>query len=350
MPQNMSKLKIATLVSIPLGLLAIALIIYYVGPGEIYSEFASASIFFLLCYIAVSFLLMVLMTFKWQLILHAEGIKVRFWRLFAYRVAGYGIGFVTPSAQLAGDPVRAYLLKRDGADINAAFSAVIIDRTTDALADALFFIIGGIAVLASVGLDRTVKLILFGFAFLILAVAGIFIIGILQPTSIMVRIFRFLQLHRIRSIAKVQENLAQIEERMARFYRTKKDYVIAMLLVVIVFWFLMFLEYKFALLIFGINASVAQVFLIMVGVVIAYTLPVPAALGTLELSQLSAAQVFDMSNASAVALAFLVRLRDIIWAAWGLVFLSAYQISILGSDADEESRGDPIKSTSKSTK
>ena len=93
----------------------------------------------------------------------------------------------------------------------------------------------------------------------------------------------------------------------------------------LVLWVLMFLEYRFALLIFGHSATPLQVFLILTGVGIAYSIPIPAAMGILELGQISAAKVLDLSNAAAVALSFLIRARDLVWTAIGLIFLAIYE-------------------------
>lgn len=323
----MSRLRNIALATLPLGIAAIILIIYHVGFREIIKLLSNASVVFIICFLAVSLLIAMVLTFKWKLILHAKGIEVPYWRLFSYRLVGYSVSYLTPTAHVGGEPIRAYLLKREGVGINTGFSSVIIDRTVEVTTDVTFFFIGALVVISSVAVANSVKIILLSVSLSLILLLVLFIGGILLRKNVFLRIFRTLQLHRFKRLRPVENNLLQIEREVEQFYRTKRNYFLAILGIMVVLWSLMFLEYRFALLIFGHIATPMQIFLILTGVGIAYSLPVPAALGALELSSLSAVKVLGLEGAIAIALSFLIRARDVAWTILGLIFLSFYEMN-----------------------
>jgi uncharacterized membrane protein YbhN (UPF0104 family) len=154
-----------------------------------------------------------------------------------------------------------------------------------------------------------------------------FIGGILGKQSMFVLLFRKLRLHQIKRLSHVELNLAKIEKEIETFYRTRTEYFHLIVLLIVLLWGLMFLEYRFALQIVGHDATPLQIFLILTGVGLAYAVPIPAAMGVLELGQLSATKVLNLSGATGIALAFLVRTRDLLWSAIGLCLLPFYRVT-----------------------
>jgi glycosyltransferase 2 family protein len=323
----MLKMRYIALSALLLGILAVGLILYHVGLSEILALLRGASITFIACYLITSILIAVMLTLKWGLVLHSQGYHVPHHRLFAYRLVGYSVSYLTPTAHVGGEPIRAYLLKRENVPTDTAFSTVLIDKSIDLMVNVAFFFIGALIVISTVNIENNMKVVLVSIALALIILVSMFVGGVLGKQSMFVAIFRFFRLHKIRRLQPIEKNLAQIEKRLEHFYRTKKDYFMVMVGFIIILWTLMFLEYRFALLIFGHMATPIQVFLILTGVGLAYAVPIPAAMGSLELGQISAAKVLDLSSATGVALAFLVRTRDLIWTLLGLIFLSFYQFN-----------------------
>jgi uncharacterized protein (TIRG00374 family) len=321
------RLRYIALGSLLLGTIATVLIARAVGGREIMHAITSASPVYLAGYLITSLLIAMVLTFKWRIILHANRIKVPYWHLFSYRLVGYSVSYLTPTAHVGGEPIRAFLLKREGVDLHKAFSSVIIDKSVELMADGLFFFIGALLILNSVAIAGSTKLFVLALSLIFILLLGLFIGGILGPRSMFVGAFRFLQLHRIKRLHPLQQNLAQVEKEVERFYRTKREYFLVMIGLIGVLWVLMFLEYRFALLIFGQLASPLQIFLILTGIGLAYAIPIPAAMGALELGQLGATKVLGLGAATGIALAFLVRARDLTWTVLGLVFLTVYEFN-----------------------
>jgi glycosyltransferase 2 family protein len=312
-----------------LGFTAIFLIIYSIGWQEITTVLRQASPLFLACYIVTSILIAGVLTFKWKLILKTQGIDVPYHRLFSYRMVGYSVSYLTPTAHVGGEPVRAYLLKREDVPVNTAFSTVIIDKSIELMADILFFFIGALLLINSVAVTGGTKIVLLTLSLILILLMGMFIGGILGKKSMFVTMFRFLRLNSFKKLKPVEKNLAQVEKQIERFYRKEKRMFLIIMLLMALLWVLMFFEYRFVLLMLGQKASPAQIFLILTGVGLAYTVPIPAAMGTLELGQLSAAKVLRLSSATGIALAFIIRARDLVWTAFGLITLMTHHFNFM---------------------
>lgn len=309
--------------------LALALLLYTANWDEVRAILSGAPGLAILGYVIVSLLIALLLTLKWKVILHSHRINVRFHRLFAYRTVGYSIGYLTPTAHVGGEPIRAYLLRREGVHVNKAFAGVIIDKSIELLANVLFFFLGALLIINSVDVPGNMQIVILSISLILILLMGMFIGGILGKQSMFVATFRFLRLNRVQRLRPIERNLAKVERQVEEFYRSKPEHFIAASAIMVGLWFLMFLEYYLAFQILGHDATAAQVFLILTGVGLAYAVPIPAAMGTLELGQLSAAKVLHLSAATGIALALIVRTRDVIWTAIGLIMTSHYQFRFL---------------------
>jgi uncharacterized protein (TIRG00374 family) len=323
----MARLRYIAAGMLLVGSIIVGLMVYSIGAGEIASVIAKASLVFLGAYILASVGIAAIATYKWQLILRSQRIRIPYNRLFMYRMIGYSVSYLTPTAHVGSEPIRAYLLKREGIHTNKAFSTVIIDKSLELIADVLFFFFGALLIINSVAVNSRMKLIVLIISLILILLMGMFVGGVLGKRSMFIAIFRFLRLHRMRKLRPIQRNLGAIEKQIESFYRKEKRLFVIIMGLMVLLWGLMFLEYKFLLLMLGVDASLVQIFLILTGVGLAYAVPVPAAMGTLELGQLSAAKVLALGSATGIALAFIVRARDLVWTAIGLVFLTIYQFS-----------------------
>jgi len=83
----------------------------------------------LLSIFAINFLAIFLVgVYRWQIILRAHGCRVSFLKVLRAKLAGYTFSYVTPSALIAGEPVRAYMIKEEGCGWEKASASVIIDQ------------------------------------------------------------------------------------------------------------------------------------------------------------------------------------------------------------------------------
>ena len=89
-----------------------------------------------------------------------------------------------------------------------------------------------------------------------------------------------------------------------------------------------------------------MIFLIVTLVGIAYLLPIPMALGTLEAGQISAFAILSLSTAAAVGMSFIIRAKDMLIAFWGVGILSFYGFDI-NKSLSKQGIGDEENDTQK---
>lgn len=97
-------------------------------------------------------------TLGWQFALRQDSQhRVSWMRLFWTRLAGEAVNYITPTASLGGEPVKAYLLsKRYGVPVADGMASVVVAKTTFTLSMFLFIVTGLIVVAFSAPLHGTV--------------------------------------------------------------------------------------------------------------------------------------------------------------------------------------------------
>ena len=306
------------------GSLVAGYIAWSVGAADVLRLLAYASWPYIILYLLASVLIATFLTLKWRVVLDAQGAHVPFHRLFAYRLVGYSVNYLTPTMHVGSEPIRAYLLHREGVPTHKAISNVIIDKSVELLTDVTFFAIGALVILNSVAVSETAKTVVLAVSLLLALLMGGFVIGILARGSMFVWIFRTLRLDRITRLRSAERSLRRVERGVEEFYRKRPRHFLALVGLMVLLWGLMWFEYWSLLRFLGHAASPLQILLILTGVGIAYSLPVPAAMGTLELGQISAAKVLKLGSVTGVTLSIIIRTRDLLWTALGLGFMGWY--------------------------
>lgn len=150
----------------------------------------------------------------------------------------------------------------------------------------------------------------------------------LRGKKVFQHVFRFLRLNKLKKLNNFEKKLESVEALVIKFYHKDTKYFYQAMGICLLSWLLMFAEYKIAGLMVGENLTVAQSFLIFSFVGMAYIMPVPMGLGTLEASQVSAFSIIGLGAAPGLALSFLVRLKDFLIAIIGIIVLTIHGISI----------------------
>lgn len=89
----------------------------------------------------------------WALILRQASLFRGCWRCFWARTAGFAVTYLTPSASLAGIPVRAELYREEGVDGEALYATVVLDTFLE-VSGKVPCIAAGVLSLALPGLPR----------------------------------------------------------------------------------------------------------------------------------------------------------------------------------------------------
>ncbi|RMF55808.1 UPF0104 family protein [Candidatus Woesearchaeota archaeon] len=302
-----------------IGFVLIIIVYRNIGLLNLVKTLAATSLRLFLLYVLIIITLLNLLNFRWWLILRSQGHTIPFFKMLSYRMAGYAVSYVTPSAHIGGEPVRAYLLKREKIPFSTAFSSVLIDRSVDLTTNAFFSVLGCVIVIINFVLTPNTILLAITLTAIFVLFIFLFYYNVLRGKGFFIPLFRFLKLNKL--FGRNEKKLEQIESNLIKFFRHKKKEFLTTFLLSLIIWAVMFLEYKFALLMLGFNVSWLQVFLIIAGVGIAYIIPIPAALGILEAAQVSLFTILNLGGAIGLALSLIVRLKDTIFTIIGFAIL-----------------------------
>jgi len=112
--------------------MSIALLAYVflkVDLGRLWQTLISVDLFWFILSITFTPILIFLSSWKWQVILRAQGIRASGWRLFWLYMVGYFFNTILPT-NVGGDVVRAYALGKSTGENAKAFASVFVERFT----------------------------------------------------------------------------------------------------------------------------------------------------------------------------------------------------------------------------
>lgn len=263
-------------------------------------------------------------TLGWRFALTPDAQRRVHWgRLFRTRLAGEAINYVTPTAWVGGEPVKAYLLtKRYGIPLAEGMASVVIAKTTFSISMFFFILLGVIATLATQQVSpqvfRWVWMILPAFGFsLALFLAVQFLKPFQKGRSILARVMPGWLRH---LGSKVQE----WDETLVRFYRQSPRTVLLSLGFHFLGWIAGVFEVFFILYFVGKPVSLMMAWSIESLWILLKTgaFLIPASLGASEGISLLVCAGLGLGSVSGLALALIRRAREIAWMGLGLMEFS----------------------------
>ena len=269
-------------------------------------------------------------TWRWDTILRSRGHKIPFYKLYIYRLIGAAINFFTPGPRVGGEPTQASLIESYNVEFTEGLSTIMIDKIIDATTCGLLFIVGAVIVSFQYTIPESAKIYMAIGGLLFLSITIIFYYRMLTYRHFFLKIFHFLRLDKIKNptIKKIEEGIIRIETIMMQFYKHDKLTFLLSLLITLISWVVMFVEYKLATTLLGLNLGFVQLFFVIAFVGIAVLFPIPMAVGVLEASQIFAFSIIGVAGPASVALAFLIRLKDLFFGIIGLILLPMFGFNV----------------------
>jgi len=268
--------------------------------------------------LALNLCLVALFSARWWLLLRMQGFKVSLGSLVVYRLAGFGVSYLTPGPQFGGEGWLVILLRRRHAvPVAEASASVALDKLIELLAN-FSFLAFGLLVSVRFGVfhqdlssDFLVPLLL------LLAIPfGLFATlasGILPATWLSQRWKRPpLVLGNLLSL------VAQAERRSASLIRQRTARILLLYFFSLGIWLAMVGEYWLMLHFFGVRANLSQTLFSLTAARLAFLTPLPGGLGALEAAQAAAFQVLGYGASVGLSLSLLQRARDLLLAILGI--------------------------------
>jgi uncharacterized protein (TIRG00374 family) len=310
-----------------LGLTVLGLLVWHIGPDRIYEAAARLGPLALVVILIPSFVMYALEAYGWKVVLGRSAQTVPFWRLMAIRTAGEVVNMTTPTAYLGGEPLKAYLLKRDNVPISEGAASVVIAKTTMTIAE-VFYILVGIALgfwIVGVGSSagQSVAAGLVSVGLLVCSIAGFIFIqrrGLFASILSLVRKLRL----RIGFLESQQEHLLSIDRTIQNYYSHHQRAFFASIGVYFFGWMAESMEVFIILHFLGGPTNLLSAF--SIGALAVFikggSFFIPGSLGAQDGGNVLLLQAFGYSDVTGLTFALLRRFRELVWIGIGLLCLA----------------------------
>ncbi|MCS6906757.1 MAG: lysylphosphatidylglycerol synthase transmembrane domain-containing protein [Anaerolineales bacterium] len=314
-------------IGVTLGLITLAggLLVWtfaYAGWQEAWSALRALHFWQIALLLSLNLGIVALFSARWWYLLRLQGFKVPFLSAVVYRLAGFGVSYLTPGPQFGGEGWLLVLLRRRHAvPLTEGGASVALDKLIEILSNFSFLGLGllislwlGIAHPALSAAMMLPMIGLLGVLFLLFAALA----GGILPASWLVKRLKF----GLSAIGRLLHLVAQAEQRSAGLIRQHLAQVIALYLYSLGIWVAMVGEYWLTLHFLGANANLSQTLFSLTAARLAFLTPLPGGLGALEASQVAALQILGLGASLGLSLSLLHRARDLFLAFLG-VFLGS---------------------------
>lgn len=257
-------------------------------------------------------------------ILHAQGHPLSLASLTRIGLVGFAVSYLTPGPQFGGEPAQVYLLHtQHGVAISTGTAAVVLDKALALITSFSFLLLGVAAVVGGGMFGVAVD----SWALVWSGVLWLIPLGLVAgwwrgrvPVSTTAALLR---LSHLRPLAVVRE----AEDQIVIFCRDHAAAFWLALALSVLSWGLMAAEYWLMARFLGLHMTAAQAVALLTAVRLAFLLPFPGAIGTLEASQMWALGTMGLPPHLGLSLSLLIRVRDVTLALIGLALLRAKQRS-----------------------
>ncbi len=313
-----------------LGLTLLAFMIHQVGLNNILERLSSLGLHAPIILIPYTFVYL-FDALGWRMTLGEKAREIGFLQLFLSRMAGEAINYITPSAYLGGEPVKAYLLQKHGIPLVDGLASVVTAKTVMVISQVLFVLLGiGLAFSSQHNDDGlfyaaalVVTLVSFAAAFLVFV----------QHRGMFTGILWLLEALRLPAgfLKRREEKLKDLDATILVFYGQHRSYFLFALL----FFFLGWLSGSFEiyLLMYFLDLPVSLRTAIsleaMATVIRAAVFFIPSGLGAQEGGNILLFTSFGFSPVIAMTFSVIRRMREAIWITIGLLYLVKQEIGML---------------------
>lgn len=297
------------------------LLIKQTGPQDLMNNLVLFGLLPLLGFVAISLVNFCLYTWRWKLILDdmvERKQRIPFHRLFMHRMSGFAAGYLTPAAQVAGEPIRVAMVKSDGVPLQPATSSVVLDLAFE-ITSFVVYVIAGLVLAFAQGLGAGGDLLLpLVFVLILLAVLASFFVFTVSGAGFFHRMIGGLGLRRFKPMKNFERWLEETEKLMTKFFQGKMAKVLFIVFLSFVMTAFRAVEVIFITHFFGFDITIRDAFLMSTLPGVALLLPIPAGIGVFEGSNAAMFALLGI-GINPVAFTMIVRARDLLFIAIGVV-------------------------------
>ncbi len=308
------------------GLLTLGLLVWHIGPGNIYDAAARLGPVALFVILIPSIVMYTVEAYGWKVTLGPSAQAIPFWRLLAIRTAGEVVNMTTPT-YVGGEPLKAYLLKKHNVPMVEGLASVVIAKTTMIIAEILFILVGialGFWILgANSSSGQFVAAGLLSVGLLLIGTAGFVFVqrrGLFTWILETLRKLRF----QIMFLEAREDNIRSLDQTILNFYSHHQGAFYASTGLFFLGWMAEALEVFVIVYYLGGPADFLSA--VSIGALSVFikggTFFIPGSLGAQDGGNLLLLKAFGYSDVTGITFALLRRFRELVWIGIGLLCLA----------------------------
>ncbi|MCP4251818.1 MAG: flippase-like domain-containing protein [Candidatus Scalindua sp.] len=322
--ENKKRLKIIFLI---VGCAIFLVLIYKVGPSTIYHQLIVLKWRVLLLLLPFS-LVFILNTLGWKYAFTNS--KVSFKDLFLIRIAGESLNGILPSANFAGEPMKAYFLKEHNVPMVEGMTSVVISKAILIISQIVFVMIGVAFLLFKLNISGS--RLISSIAIILLGIPIIIFIVFAQRQGLFAFLLKLLRLFRIkiRYIEQREKNLLELDKNIYQFYKYNKKNAFYSFACCFLGYIAGLIEAFLILYFLNIPIDAASVYIIesLTTVAKGVTSFIPGSVGGQEGGIVAIFVSLKLSTSVALMFGILRRFRILVWTGAGLFVLSRLEWAI----------------------
>jgi uncharacterized protein (TIRG00374 family) len=308
-------------ISLALGILLFFLFIYLTGPSQIWENIKKLKWQHFLFLLFLRFIHSLLRTVSWKIIFEKYEQKASFLYLYKARLAGDAIGYLTPSAQLGGEPIRAIM--GNESHFEKSFASVIVDKTVEIINQIFFTIIGIIMAITMIPLPGKYEYIFVAFVF---GAAFFAILAFIkQKQGFFIWIIKILKKLKIqfKFIEKREEKIREVDDHISNFYKNHSKTFMSVFILNSFIFLLWITEIYVTMLFIGTEGVtfIKSYLIVSLGAFMLLLPTMPASLGTYEVTYLSIFVLLNLGADKGMTLILIRRVILLLWSGIGLLLL-----------------------------
>lgn len=304
------------LASLSLGIGVLVWIYKIIGWNEIMNAFLVFSGWQGLTIFLLSILIAIVGNWKWLIILKGKEIKISFFDLFKYYLAGFSIIFLAPILFGGGEFLKVYILKKKNPiNWSKVIASVIIDRISEWTTNLLVIFSGILIFLYKVGLPPRKLTLVFGMTLLFFSMGLFyFYLKTLRKESFVKSFGRFFN-------QNLDSKPLEAEKEIFSFFKLENSLMWKSFILSILKAGVMYLRTLFLIIFLQKKISLLSTFSIFSFTCLAAMIPIPASLGSHEALQIFAFKSLGISQSTAAVFTFILRGVDLLIALIGILVL-----------------------------
>jgi glycosyltransferase 2 family protein len=244
-----------------------------------------------------------------------------FTRLWKVRMVASAISKLTPAVGVAGEPIKAVMLKRIyGLSYREAVPSLVLAKTANLIAFGVFVAIGMALAFAGNRVPDGYRLVAAtGFAVLALGISALFAVQRLRMSSALGAWFSRRRLGR--GIGRILHHLNEMDDRLVHAYTRDRARFLAATVLAFLYWVLGAVELYLIFWFLNHPITVGEAIVIgaMVELVRAGTFFIPASIGAEEATLAVMVNAITGEAGLGLAVAFVRRYRELLWIGVGFV-------------------------------